>query len=109
MGSGTVLAPFGLTVLAYAVAFAVVGAAVTVIVFRRVLARSADHSGMTRLLSASARTARLRSFDDALATAAHEVRALTGASAAICCSLDARGEWVGMLADGEGGRPATAE
>jgi len=109
MASGTLLAPFGLTVLAYAVAFAVVGAAVTVIVFRRVLARSSDHQGMTQLLSASARTARLRSFDDALATAAHEVRALTRANAAICCSLDARGEWVGMIADGDGGRPATPE
>jgi K+-sensing histidine kinase KdpD len=103
------LAPFGLTVLAYAFAFAVVGAAVTVVVFRRVLARASDHEEMTRLLSASARTARLRTFDDALATATHEVRALTGVSAAICCSLNARGEWVGMIADGDGGRPATPD
>src|SRR3954469_19927538 len=109
MGSGTLLAPFGLTVLAYAVAFAVVGAAVTVVVFRRVLARASDHEEMSRLLAASARTARLRTFDDALATATHEVRTLLGARAAICCSLDAHGEWVGMIADSDGGRAATPD
>jgi two-component system sensor histidine kinase KdpD len=56
-----------------------------------------------------ARTARLRAFDDALATAADEIRNLTGATAAMCCSLNAHGEWAGMIVDADGGRPATAD
>jgi K+-sensing histidine kinase KdpD len=109
MGSGSLLAPFGVTVLVYAAAFAVLGAAVMVVVGRRVVARSAEHERVTRLLAASARTAKLQTFDDALATAANEVRDMIGASAAMCCALDARGEWVGMLVDSQGGRPAGAE
>ncbi|MEY2423287.1 MAG: hypothetical protein QOI95_3354 [Acidimicrobiaceae bacterium] len=76
---------------------------------RRVVARSADSGRVSRLLAALARTARLRTFDDALATAAEEVRNMTGATAAMCCSLDARGAWAGMIVDGEGGRPATPD
>ena len=74
---------------------------------RRVLARSADSARVTRLLAALARTARLRTFDEALATAAEEVRNISGAAAAMCCSLNARGDWAGMIVDAEGGRPAT--
>jgi signal transduction histidine kinase len=73
------------------------------------VARSAENGRVTRLLAALARTARLRTFDDSLATAAEEVRKLTGATAAMCCSVNARGEWAGMIVDGDGGRPATAD
>jgi len=34
---------------------------------------------------------------------------MTGATAAMCCSLNAHGEWSGMIVDAEGGRPATAD
>src|SRR5882762_7193744 len=105
----SLLAPFGLTGLAYAGAFAAFGAAAAVIGGRRVVARSADNGRVTRLLAALARTARLGAFDDALATAAEEVRNLMGASAAMCCSLNAQGEWAGMIVDAEGGRPATSD
>jgi signal transduction histidine kinase len=95
--------------LVYAAAFAAFGAAAAVIGGRRVVARSADSERTTRLLAALARTARLRTFDEALATAAQEVRNLTGATAAMCCSVDARGAWAGMIVDAEGGRPATPD
>ena len=76
---------------------------------RRIVARSAENDRVTRLLAALARTARLRTFDDSLATAAREVRDLTGASAAMCCSMNARGDWAGMIADADGGRPASSD
>src|SRR5438132_10921372 len=102
-------APLGLAVLGCVAAFALLGAAAVVIGGRRVVARSAEYRRVTRLLEASARTARLRTFDDALVTAAEEVRAMTRATSAMCCSLDARGQWVGMVVDGNGGRPATGD
>jgi signal transduction histidine kinase len=105
----SLLAPFGLTGLVYAAAFAAFGAAAAVVGGRRVVARSAENQRVTLLLGALARTARLRTFDDALVTAAEEARNLTGAAAAMCCSLDARGEWAGMIVDGDGGRPATGD
>ena len=109
MGSASLLAPFGLTGLAYAAAFAVLGAAVMVVIGRRVVARSGEEQRVSRLLAASARTAKLRTFDDALATAAVEVRQMIGASAALCCAVNPRGEWVGMLVDDQGGRPAPSD
>src|SRR4029079_11902160 len=62
-----------------------------------------------RLLEASARTSRLRTFDHALVTAAEEIRKMTKATSAMCCSLDARGQWAGMIVDSGGGRPATPD
>jgi signal transduction histidine kinase len=105
----SLLAPFGLTGLAYAGAFAAFGAAASVVGGRRIVARSAENERVTRLLAALARTARLRTFDEALATAAEEVRNMTGATAAMCCSLDARGAWAGMIVDADGGRTASAD
>jgi len=93
----------------YAAAFGLFGAALMVVIGRRVVARSTEYDRMSRLLAASARTARLRAFDDALGTAAIEIRRMTGASSAICCSHTVRGEWVGMIDDSEGTRPATTE
>ncbi len=71
------------------------------------MARSAENERVTHLLSALARTARLRTFDDSLATAAQEIWNLTSSTAAMCCSLNARGEWAGMIVDTDGGRPAS--
>src|SRR5206468_11921066 len=88
-------APLGLAVLGCVAAFALLGAAAVVIGGRRVVARSAEYRRVTRLLEASARTARLRTLDDALVTAAEEVRAMTKANSAMCCSLNARGQGVG--------------
>jgi signal transduction histidine kinase len=76
---------------------------------RRVVTRSTEHDRIARLLAAAARTARLRTFDDALATAADEIRAMTSAASVVCCSLTARGEWVGVVRDSEGSRPATPD
>jgi K+-sensing histidine kinase KdpD len=95
--------------LAYAGAFAAFGAAAAVVGGRRVVARSADSERVSRLLAALARTARLRTYEEALATAAEEVRNMTGATAAMCCSLNAQGEWSGMIVDAEGGRAASAD
>ena len=102
-------APLGLAVLASAGAFALVGVAAVIISGRRLVARSAEYQRVTRLLEASARTARLRTFDDALVTAAEEVRTMTKATSAMCCSLNARGQWAGMVVDANGGRPAPPE
>src|SRR5437868_3386601 len=89
--------PINWSSLGCVVVCALVGGAAVVIGGRRVVARSAEYRRVTRLLEASARTARLRTFDDALVTAAEEVRAMTRATSAMCCSLDARGQWVGMV------------
>lgn len=102
-------APLGFAVLAGAGAFAVLGAVAVVVGGRRVVARSAEYKRVTRLLEASARTARLRTFDDALVTAADEVRTMTKATSAMCCSLNAKGQWAGMVVDADGGRPAPPE
>ena len=85
------------------------GAVAVIVGGRRVVARSAEYQRVRRLLDASARTAKLRTFDDALVTAAEEIRTMTRSVSALCCSLDARGQWVGMLVDGDGGRPAAPE
>ena len=98
-------APLGLAML---VCLAV-GAVALVVGGRRVVARSAEYQRVTRLLEASARTAKLRTFDDALATAAGEIRTMTRSSSALCCSVDARGQWVGIVVDSDGGRPAAPE
>jgi signal transduction histidine kinase len=64
---------------------------------------------VAQLLDASGHTARLRSFEDALATAAQQVRQLVDSSGAICCAIDAQGEWYGMMYDERGTRPATED
>ena len=109
MALASIWAPLGLAVLGCVVVCALVGGAAVVIGGRRVVARSAEYRRVTRLLEASARTARLRTFDDALVTAAEEVRAMTRATSAMCCSLNASGQWVGMVVDANGGRPATGD
>src|SRR5206468_8454457 len=78
-------APLGLAVLGCVAAFALLGAAAVVIGGRRVVARSAEYRRVTRLLEASARTARLRTFDDAPAPAAGEVREMPNPTSAVCC------------------------
>lgn len=109
MAIASVLAPFGLTGLVYGGAFAVFGAAAAIVAGRRVVARSAEHDRVTRLLAASARTARLRAFDDALETAAQEVRTISGAATALCCTQDAHGGWIGVVVDRDGARRSTSE
>ncbi|HEV3226809.1 MAG TPA: HAMP domain-containing sensor histidine kinase [Acidimicrobiales bacterium] len=95
--------------MAGAVTVTVLGTVLLVIGGRRVVARSAEYQRVNQLLAASARTAQLRAFDDALLTAAEEVKAMTHASSALCAALDAHGEWVGMIVDGDGGKPAPTE
>src|SRR2546429_5045631 len=109
MALAWVWAALGLAVLGCVVVCALVGGAAVVIGGRRVVARSGEYKRVTRLLEASARTARLRTFDDALVTAADEVRTMTKATSAMCCSLNAKGQWAGMVVDVRGGRPATPE
>jgi signal transduction histidine kinase len=64
---------------------------------------------VARLLDASGHTARLRSFEDALVTAAEQVRQLVDSSGAICCAIDAHGQWFGMMVDDREGRPASGD
>jgi len=64
---------------------------------------------VSQLLDASGHTARLRTFEDALITAAQQVRQLVDSSGAICCAMDAQGEWHGMMYDERGSQPATED
>ena len=109
MALATVWPPLFVAAFACVLACAIFGAVALVIGGRRVVARSAEYQRVTRLLEASARTSRLRTFDDALVTAAEEIRKMTKATSAMCCSLDARGQWAGMIVDSGGGRPATPD
>ena len=81
-----------------------------------VLARHRRHAGdshedrrINRLLDATSRTAKLRSFEEALTTAAAEACALSDADVGLCCAMDARGVWSGMLVDGDGPRAASID
>src|SRR5690242_12407253 len=109
MALASVWAPLLVAALACLAGCAVFGAIALVVGGRRVVARSAEYQRVTRLLEASARTSRLRTFDDALVTAADEIRTMTNATSAMCCSLDARGQWAGMIVDSGGGRAATTD
>ncbi|HEY2812961.1 MAG TPA: HAMP domain-containing sensor histidine kinase [Acidimicrobiales bacterium] len=73
--------------------------------------RKHDHERrrVARLLDASGHTARLRSFEDALSTAAQQVRLLVDAAGAFCCAIDASGQWYGMMVDERGVRPANGD
>src|SRR5260370_1332850 len=70
MALASIWAPLGLAVLGCVVVCALVGGAAVVIGGRRVVARSAEYRRVTRLLEASARTARPRTFDDLLVATA---------------------------------------
>jgi len=61
------------------------------------------------LLDASGHTSRLRSFQDALVIAAQQVRSLLDSTGAICCGIDAHGQWLGMIVDARGFRPASGD
>src|SRR3954452_23018097 len=109
MALASLWAPLFVAAFACVLACAGFGAAALVVGGRRVVARSAEYQRVTRLLEASSRTSRLRTFDDALVTAAEEIRTMTKATSAMCCSLDARGQWAGMIVDSGAGRPATMD
>ncbi|HZQ27041.1 MAG TPA: HAMP domain-containing sensor histidine kinase [Acidimicrobiales bacterium] len=76
---------------------------------RRMALQSAEHMRFQRLYEASARTAQLAGFEDALATLAGEARGLVTGFAAICCGQKPDGEWVGVLVDDTGASPAGPE
>src|SRR4051794_15309905 len=83
----------------------VLGALFVMARHRRSAADSHEGRQVTRLLEASSRTARLRSFDEALTVAAAEARSLTESDVGICCAVDALGHWCGTIVDADGTRP----
>ena len=76
---------------------------------RHAAAQRDEHLRFERLYAASARTARLAGFDEALGLLAAEARSLGTGVAAVCCSTDTSGTWVGALVDDVGTRAAPAE
>jgi signal transduction histidine kinase len=68
-----------------------------------------ERKRVSRLLDAAGHTARLRSFEDALATIAQQVQLLVDSAGAICCALDAQGQWSGMMVDERGSSPASED
>jgi K+-sensing histidine kinase KdpD len=83
--------------------------ALLVVAHRQSIKHDHERVRVGRLLDAAGHTSRLRSFEDALATAAQQARLLVDASGAICCSIDARGQWFGVMVDGRGSRPASGD
>jgi signal transduction histidine kinase len=77
------------------------------VVHRQSLKHERERRRVARLLDASGHTSRLRSLEDALATAAEQVRLLVDASGALCCAIDAHGHWTGMIVDDRGSNHAT--
>jgi len=79
------------------------------VVRRQSTAYVREKAQVARLLDASGHTSRLRTFEDALCTAAEQARSLVDAQGAICCSIDPHGQWFGVHVDGRGRRPATGD
>jgi signal transduction histidine kinase len=77
------------------------------VVHRQSLRHERERRRVARLLDASGHTSRLRSLEDALSTAAEQVRLLVDASGALCCAIDAHGQWTGMIIDDSGSRHVT--
>ena len=77
---------------------------------RRLAAHRAEHLRFERLYSASSRTGGLTTVPDAMATLAHEARALVTGAAGLCCTPAPDGSWTGALVhdDGASEAPATA-
>lgn len=88
---------------------AVVLAVLLFVVHSQAVKHDHERERVARLLDASGHTSRLRSFEDALATAAQQVRWLVDSTGAICCGVNAQGQWVGMLVDARGSRPASGD
>lgn len=74
---------------------------------RRVAAHRADHLRFKRLYAASARTGRLVTQFEAMATVADEARKLVTGAAAICCTTDRAGRWHGIIVADAGNRIAS--
>ncbi len=76
---------------------------------RHAAAQRDEHLRFERLYGASARTSRLSGFEEALGLLASEARSLGTGVAAVCCSTDTTGTWVGSLIDDDGTRAAPEE
>lgn len=74
---------------------------------QRLAAHRADHLRFKRLYAASARTGRLVTQFEAMATLADEARSLVTGAAAVCCATDRTGRWHGIVVGDEGNRLAS--
>ena len=76
---------------------------------RHAAAQRDEHLRFERLYESSARTAHLAGFYEALGLLASEARSLGTGVAAVCCSTDTSGTWVGSFVDDSGTRAASEE
>src|ERR1019366_5110808 len=76
---------------------------------RGAAAQRAAYLRFERLYEASARTTRLDTLEQALASSASEARGLVTGGSAVCCVPTAGAEWTGMLVDDRGARAAAPD
>jgi len=76
---------------------------------RHAAAQRDEHLRFERLYEASARTAHLAGFYEAMGLLASEARSLGTGVAAVCCSIDTSGTWVGSLVGDSGAGAAPEE
>jgi signal transduction histidine kinase len=74
---------------------------------RHAAAQRDEHLRFERLHEASSRTAYVVDLDDALRLLAAEANGLATGIGAICCTVDASGQWIGVAVDDAGSRRAT--
>ncbi len=67
-----------------------------------------EHLRIERLFEATSRSARLVSFEQAVASTATESRHLLTGVAAVCCVPSAHGDWLGVVDDDDGLRPMSS-
>ena len=76
---------------------------------RYAVAQRDEHLRFERLYESLTRSARLLTFDDALAALATEARSLGTGSVAVCCAIGLDDAWHGARADDQGCAPAPPE
>lgn len=76
---------------------------------RHAAAQRDEHLRYERLHDASSRTAHLVDLDDALNLLAMEANGLATGLGAICCTVDATGEWIGVIVGDAGSRRASSD
>lgn len=76
---------------------------------RHAAAQRDEHLRYERLHEASSRTAHLVDLDDALNLLAVEANGLATGVGAVCCTIDAAGEWIGVVVGDTGSRRISAD
>jgi signal transduction histidine kinase len=76
---------------------------------RHAAAQRDEHLRFERLHEASSRTAHVVDLDHALNLLAAEANGLATGLGAVCCTIDAAGQWLGVVVDDAGSRRASPE